>query len=136
MIGLLTSKKGEGHLKGIIVLLIVAMLIFVLVQWARTKIKIASMESTVKEETIGAKIRDSWDEIIIENLLREAESNGIITVDDISNDTWNEKFQIEIYRPLHDRIEITITFNITTNYIVTTKVKPVRLTHKAKIYDL
>lgn len=136
MIGFLTSKRGEGPLKGILVLLVVAMLLFVLVQWSRTKIKIARMETVVKEETIGAKIKVSWNEVIVENLLRNALKHGIITSEDIANDNWDEKFQIEIYRPIIDRIQITISFKITTDYILTKKVKNVTLTHKAKVYNL
>jgi len=136
MIGFLTSKKGEGPLKGILVLLVIAMLVFVLVQWARTKITIAKMETVVKEETVGAKIKVTWDDIIVENLLRNALKHGIITPDDIANDNWDEKFQIEILRPIVDRIQVTISFKITTDYILTKKVKRVTLTHKAKIYNL
>jgi hypothetical protein len=135
MIQWFNSEKGSSKIRGLFVLLIVIAGLFILVQYARTKIKIEDMRSTVKEETVGAKIRETWNDIIIENILSKATDLEIITPEDIQNDTWQDKLQIEINRPVPDQIEIKVSFKLTTDYLVTKKVQDILLEEKAKIYD-
>jgi hypothetical protein len=135
MMKLLNSKQGSSKIRGLFVLLIVIVGLFILVQYARTKIKIEDMRSTIKEETVGAKIRETWNDIIIENILSKATDLDIITPEDIQNDTWQDKLQIEINRPVPDQIEVKVSFKMTTDYLVTKKVQDVQLEEKAKIYD-
>ncbi len=136
MFSILRSERGEGGLKAIIILLLIVVGAYVVFQYAQTKVKVASMESVIKEEATGAKIRQSWDEIIIENILREATDNGILEPGDIESGAWEDKLVIDIYRPTRDFIEITIKFDVETNYLVTTKKETITLTEKAKIYDM
>jgi hypothetical protein len=135
MMKLLNSKNGSSKIRGLFVLLIVIVGLFILVQYARTKIKIEDMRSTIKEETVGAKIRETWNDIIIENILSKATDLEIITPEDIQNDTWQDKLQIEINRPVPDQIEVKVSFKIATDYLVTKKVQDIQLEEKAKIYD-
>jgi|GEM_PF-4381209 len=136
MISFFRSEKGAAALRSIIILLVILIGIFVLVQYVRTKIKIESMRSAVKEQTVGAKIRPTWNSIIEDNILREAESLGIITIEDINEGTWQDKIQIDIYRPVMDRIEVTVTFDLVTSYLITEKEQKVVITEKAVLYDM
>jgi hypothetical protein len=135
MMKLLNSEKGSSKIRGLLVLLIVIAGLFILVQYARTKIKIEDMRSTVKEEAVGAKIRETWNDIIVDNILSKATDLNIITPEDIQNDTWQDKLQIEINRPVPDRIQLKVSFKLTTDYLVTKKVQDILLEESAKIYD-
>lgn len=130
------SKEGGGKIRGLIILLIVIVGLVILVQYVRTKIKIEDMRSTVKTEATGAKIRETWNDIIIENILSKAAELDIITGEDIQNDTWSEKLLIEINRPLPDQIEVKVGFKITMDFIVVQKIQDVLIEEKAKIYDM
>jgi hypothetical protein len=116
--------------------LIVLVGLVILVQYVRTRIKIEDMRSTVKEETTGAKIRETWNDIIIENILTKAVDLDIITGEDIQNDTWSEKLMIEIIRPLPDQIQVRVGFKIIMDFIVVQKVQDVLIEEKAKVYDM
>jgi hypothetical protein len=130
------SKTGAGKIRGLIILLIVLVGLVILVQYVRTRIKIEDMRSTVKEETTGAKIRETWNDIIIENILTKAVDLDIITGEDIQNDTWSEKLMIEIIRPLPDQIQVRVGFKIIMDFIVVQKVQDVLIEEKAKVYDM
>lgn len=132
----INSQMGGSKIRGLIVLLIVLVGLVILVQYVRVKIKIEDMRSTVKEETTGAKIRESWNDIIVENILSKATDLDIVTPEDVQNDTWQDKLQIEINRPLADQIEVRVSFKMVIDFIVTQKVQDVIIEEKAKIYDM
>jgi len=130
------SKSGGSKIRGLIILLIVLVGLVILVQYVRTRIKIEDMRSTVREETTGAKIRETWNDIIVENILTKAVDLDIITGEDIQNDTWSDKLLIEINRPLPDQIQVKVSFKITLDFIVVQKVQDVLIDERAKIYDM
>lgn len=135
MMQMMNSEKGASKIRGLFVLLIVIIAVFILVQYVRTKIKIEDMRSTVKEEATGAKIRETWNDIIVDNILSKATDLEIITPEDVQNDTWQDKLQIEINRPLPDQIEVKVSFKVTTDFLVTKQIKDVVIEEKAKVYD-
>lgn len=135
MMQMMNSEKGGSKIRGLFVLLIVIIAIFILVQYVRTKIKIEDMRSTVKEEATGAKIRETWNDIIIDNILSKATDLEIITPEDVQNDTWQDKLQIEINRPLPDQIAVKVSFKVTTDFLVTKQIKNIEIEEKAKVYD-
>ncbi|MBN2135251.1 MAG: hypothetical protein JW737_05935, partial [Acidobacteria bacterium] len=72
MLHLFRSRKGEFRPLSVVITLLVIIALVALVQWTRTKITVESFRSEVKAQAQGAKKRDSWNEIIIEKLLRKA----------------------------------------------------------------
>jgi hypothetical protein len=136
MLHLFRSRKGEFRPLSVVITLFVIIALIALVQWTRTKITIESFRSEVKAQAQGAKKRVSWNEIIIEKLLREAVDLNIVTDEEVNDGTWEDKLYIDIQRPKPDYIKLVVSFKVTTNYFITKIEKEVEIEEEAKVYTM
>ncbi|MBN2134931.1 MAG: hypothetical protein JW737_04305, partial [Acidobacteria bacterium] len=61
---------------------------------------------------------------------------NIVTDEEISDGTWEDKLYIDIQRPKPDYIKIIATFKLTTNYFITQVEKEVEIEEEAKVYTM